>query len=48
MKKYAWIIPLKNKSDVSIANGFKIVLGEIRKPEKLWIDRGRVFYNKTF
>ena len=44
--KYAWAIPLKNKSDLSITNGFKIVLGEspqggseIRKPEKLWVDR---------
>ena len=29
-----------------MANGFKIVLGESRKPEKLWIDRGSVFYKK--
>ena len=27
---------------------FKIVLGEHRKPEKLWVDRGSEFYNKTF
>ena len=47
--KYAWaIIPLKNKSGLSITNGFKIVLGESRKPEKLWVDRGSEFYNKTF
>ena len=26
--KYAWAIPLKNKSGLSITNGFKIVLGE--------------------
>ena len=26
--KYAWAIPLKNKSGLSIINGFKIVLGE--------------------
>ena len=46
--KYAWAIPLKNKSGLSITNGFKIVLGESRKPEKLWVDRGSEFYNKTF
>ena len=53
--KYAWAIPLKNKSGLSIANGFKLVLGEnphggseSRKPEKLWVDRGSEFYNKTF
>ena len=60
--KYAWAIPLKNKSGLSITNGFKIVLGESpqggsehqhscgfpdRKPEKLWVDRGSEFYNKT-
>ena len=39
---------MKNKSGLSISNDFKIVLSEIRKPEKLWVDRGSEFYNKTF
>ena len=54
-KKYAWAIPLKNKSGLTITNGFKIVLGESpqggsesRKPEKLWVDRGSEVYKKTF
>ena len=46
--KYACAIPLKNKSGLSITNGFKIILSESRKPEKLWVDRGSEFYNKTF
>ena len=53
--KYAWAIPLKKKSGLSITNGFKLVLGEnpqggseSREPEKLWVDRGSEFYNKTF
>ena len=53
--KYAWAIPLKNKSGLSITNGFKTILSEgpqsgseHRKPEKLWVDRGSEFYNKTF
>ena len=53
--KNAWPIPLKNKSGLSITNGFEIVLGEhlqggseSGKPEKLWVDRGSEFYNKTF
>ena len=53
--KHSWAIPLKNKSGLSITNGFKIVLSEHpqggsepRKPEKLWVDRGSEFYNKTF
>ena len=46
--KYAWTIPLKNKSGLSITNGFKTILSEGRKQEKLWVDRGSEFYNKTF
>ena len=53
--KYEWAIPLKNKSCLSITNGFKIVLSEgpqggseSRKPEKLWVDRVSEFYYKTF
>ena len=37
-----------NDFGLSIANGYKIVLGESRKPEKFWVDRGSEFYNKTF
>ena len=46
---------MKNKSGLIITNDFKIVLGEgtqggseSQKPEKLWVDRGTGFYNKTF
>ena len=53
--KYAWGISLKNKSGLSITNGFKIVLSEHpqggsegRKPEILWVDRGSEFYNEIF
>ena len=45
--KYAWAIPLKTKSGLSVTIGFSIVLSEnsqggseSRKPEKLWVDRG--------
>ena len=53
--RYAWAIPLKNKSGLSITNGFKTILSEgpqggseSRRPEQLWVDRGSEFYNKTF
>ena len=46
--KYAWAIPLQNKSCISKTNGFEIILGEIKKPEKLVVDRGSGFYNLTF
>ena len=45
--KHAWAIPLKIKSGLYISNGFKIVLGKHRKPEKLWVDRGSEFYHNT-
>ena len=54
-KKYAWAIPLKNKSGLSITKGFKTILSEgpqdvseSRKPEKLWVDRGSAFFINTF
>ena len=53
--KYVRAIPLKNRSGLSTTNGFKTILSEgpqggsdSRKPEKLWVDRGSEFYNKTF
>ena len=33
--KYAWAIPLKNKSGLSITNGFKTILSEGRKTRKV-------------
>ena len=46
--KCEWAIPFKNKSGLSITNGFKAILSEGRKPEKLCVDRSSEFYNKTF
>ena len=39
--KYAWIIPLKDKKDVTIVNAFQIILDDSkRKPNKTWVDEG--------
>ena len=43
--KYGWIVPLKNKKGETVANALKTIFKE-RKPEKLWTDKGREFYNK--
>ena len=43
--KYGWLIPLKNKSGLNVANAFKNIFKE-RKPKKLWTDKGKEFYNK--
>ena len=46
--KYAWVIPLKNKKGTSIVNAFQKIILEKRKPNKIWVDQGSEFYNKSF
>ena len=43
--KYGWIIPLKNKEGKTVALALKTIFKE-RKPEKMWVDKGKEFYNK--
>ena len=45
--KYGWIVPLKYKSGETVANAFKTIFKEGRKPKKLWTDKGTEFYNKN-
>ena len=45
--KYTWVVPLKDKRRITIANAFKKNLKK-RKPKKIWIDQGGEFYNKLF
>ena len=44
--KYGWIIPLKDKKGETVAKALKTIFKE-RKPEKLWTDKGKEFYNKN-
>ena len=45
--KYAWVKPLKDKKCKTILNAFIEIVNESNhKPNKLWIDQGREFYNK--
>ena len=47
--KYGWAIPLKDKSGRSTTTAFKSLFEKAkRKPDKIWSDRGKEFYNKTF
>ena len=39
------IVPLKRKTGQEVANAFSRILKE-RRPSKMWVDRGREFYNK--
>ena len=52
--KYAWLIPIKDKKGTSIVSAFKKILSDStelhsnRKPNKIWVDQGSEFYNKSF
>ena len=47
-RKYAGIIPLKDKKDITISNAFHKILKEsIRKPNKIGVDKGIEFYNRS-
>ena len=46
--KYVWFIPLKDKKGVTITNAFQKILDESnRKSNKIWLDKGSEFYNRS-
>ena len=44
--KYGWIVPLKDKKGETVAEAFKKIFKEGRKPQYLWTDKGKEYYNK--
>ena len=46
--KFAWVVPLKNKTGESLVNGFHTILNTVRSPEKLQTDKGTEFLNRNF
>ena len=46
--KYALAIPLRDKKGITITNDFQKILNESnRKPNKIWVDKGSAFYNRS-
>ena len=45
--KYAWVVPIKNKKEVSLVNAFKKIISEERNPTKICVDQGSQFYNNS-
>ena len=46
--KYAWVVPLKSKKIVIITNFFHEILDDYgRKPNKICVDKGSRFYNRS-
>ena len=47
--KYAFVVSLKDKRGIDIANAFQSTLDNSkRKPNKIWSDQGSKFYNTHF
>ena len=47
--EYDWVVPLKDKKEVSIVNAYqKILDSSKRKSDKIWVDQGSEFYNNVF
>ena len=45
--KYAWAKPLKDKKSKTVLHAFIKTVNESNlKPNKVWVDQGRKFYNK--
>ena len=46
--KYPWVIALKSKKGIKITNAFQKILNESnRKLNKIWLDKGSEFYNRS-
>ena len=45
LSKYGYLIPLQDKTGKSVASALKTIFKE-RKLEKMWVDKGKEFYNK--
>ena len=46
--KYAWVIPLKDKKDITITNAFQKILKESnRKSNKIWVQKGSELYHRS-
>ena len=46
--KFAWAIPIKNKTGENVSIAMKSILTEGRKPKNLHTDQGKEFYNAKF
>ena len=45
--KYAWVVPLKNKTGPALVEAFKIILASGRKPEKIMTDQVSIVVSKS-
>ena len=48
LSKYAWVVPMKDKTGAEQKRAFESILKKGRKPLRLQTDKGSEFYNKPF
>ena len=46
--KYAWVVPLKDRTGITINTFQKILKESNKKTKKIWVDKGSEFYNSSF
>ena len=47
--KYAWVKPLKDKKAKTVLKAFIETVNESnRKPNKLWVDQGKIILQQTY
>ena len=46
--KYVWVVPLKDKTGITIVNSLQKVISKGCKRNKIWVDQSSEFYNKLF
>ena len=42
------VVPIKDKKGTSVVNAFQKIISKGRKPNKIWFDQEREFYNNSF
>ena len=48
VSRYSSFILLKDNKDITITNAFQEILDQsCRKPNKIWVDKGSEFYNRS-
>ena len=46
--QYPWVTPLKDKKGITVINAFQKGLEKSKcKPNKVWVDKGSEFYNRS-
>ena len=48
LSKYAWVLPLKDKTGRSLVEAFELIFDEGRVPDRLQTDKGTEFLNRVF